>query len=206
MRSHFATRRAMPSTVARLRDQARAEVGLAQDREPLLERQRRDRLIARPVDERVLRHLEAEQDAGRSRQHLAEHRQPRGIGLGDPAGKSAPLLGLRVALQQRDRHRPAATPPPGGATGRTRPRRSSKSETTCIQPLPMSRSAPAIAASSASRPRKRRDRAAVQRLVVQRARGREAQSARPRCPSAASRPSPRGPARWRVRDRRRARP
>ena len=51
-------------------DQARTEFLLAQDRDAVLERQRRYALVAGSIDERVLRDFKAKQNAGGAGQHL----------------------------------------------------------------------------------------------------------------------------------------
>ncbi len=96
--------------VAGFRNDLRSERRLAQNFQFPSERKSGNLLPAWPSQERVLRDLEPQHHPGRPRQHLAEHRQALGIGIGDSPDDPPPFLRLRVPLQDRDRHRPVRPP------------------------------------------------------------------------------------------------
>ena len=191
--------------VARLGEHARTEVGLAQGGDRCCERH--DRRSADSLDDsnkRILRNFESKQDPGRSRQHLTQHRQSRGISFGDPAGNPTPFFGLVITLEDRDRHRPADVRPDAAAS-RIPSSASSKSEITCIQPAPMSTQCAGYRGKFRLLRIQGRDVFSHFGLVVQRARCRETESPCPD-PFRRERPSPCGPAPWPARDRHRAGP
>ena len=74
--------------------------------DPLLERQRRDRLVAWAIDERILRHLEPEQDAGRPREHLARIGRPDALASSIQPVSRRHSSGLLSRCRHGDRHRP----------------------------------------------------------------------------------------------------
>ena len=178
MRSHFADASRHSLAVARLGDQARAELRLAQDRDA----------SARTAARRSPDSWADRQTGSAKSRSRAGYRS----GASAPGRASAVRRAFASAIQPASRRHSSGLLSRCSmviAIGRrdvpTRRRSmanssstSSKSEITCIQPSPMSRSAPAIAASSASSAFSVGIERAVQRLVVEGARRGETQSAR----------------------------
>src|SRR5262249_9115411 len=81
-----------------LRDEPRAEFWLIQALHPLWERKALDLPPAGAAQERILRDLETEHDAGGPRQYLSHHRQASPLCLCDVRHQAAPLLGLVIPL------------------------------------------------------------------------------------------------------------
>ena len=161
---------------ALLGEEAGAERGLPQRLELLLERQMGDRLPARPAGEGVHRNLEAEQDSGGAGQCLADHRKARTVRLGDMVEKTAPAIRPVVVLEDGDGNRPPAALDHAAQHGELLVEIVEIGDH--LQPTgsdPAHRNADGT--QLVLRRRQSRDRAAVQRLVIERARGGEAERA-----------------------------
>ena len=135
-----------------------------------------DRLPARPAGEGIDRDFEAEQDTGGTRECLADHRQARAVRLCDMGEEAAPAVGRAVVLEDGDRHRPPAALDHAAQHGELLVEIVEVGDH--LQPAGADRAHGGGDRGELVLGRgQRRDRAAVQRLVVERARGGETQSA-----------------------------